>query len=54
LRVEFNPTVKWLLVNESDERVCMSYLQHNWLMPVIAKRPPFYTNPRYEPYYPLI
>lgn len=54
LRIEFNPKVKWLLVDQSDEKVKMNYLQHSWLMPVIVKRPPYYTNPRYEPYYPLV
>ncbi|GGB32465.1 hypothetical protein GCM10011409_07350 [Lentibacillus populi] len=54
MRIEFNPKVKWLLVDQSDEKVKMNYLQHSWLMPVIVKRPPYYTNPRYEPYYPLV
>jgi len=54
LRIEFNPKVKWLLVNQSDEKVTMDYLRDHWSMPVIVKRPPYYTNPRYEPYYPLI
>ncbi|WP_269410734.1 hypothetical protein [Lentibacillus daqui] len=54
MRMEFNPKVKWLLVNQSDEKVNMNYLQSNWSMPVIVKRPPYYTNPRYEPYYPLV
>jgi len=56
LRVEFefNPIVKWLLVNKSDEKVSVSYLHHDWLLPIIATRPPFYANPQYKPYYPLI
>ncbi|MEW9675404.1 hypothetical protein ABRT01_04350 [Lentibacillus sp. L22] len=54
MRMEFNPKVKWLLVNQSDEKVNMNYLQSNWSMPITVKRPPYYTNPRYEPYYPLV
>jgi len=54
LRIEFNPQVKWLLVDQSDKKVNMNYLQHSWSMPVIVKRPPYYTNPRYKPYYPLV
>ncbi|MBY7142606.1 hypothetical protein KFZ56_05835 [Virgibacillus sp. NKC19-3] len=54
MQVEFNPSIKWLLIHQSDQKVRMEYLQYNWMMPAIAKRPPYYTNPRYEPYYPLI
>ncbi|WP_193556974.1 hypothetical protein [Salicibibacter halophilus] len=54
MRYEFNPEVQLLLVDESDETVTMEYLSETWPMPKIGERPPFYTNPRYEPYYPLI
>ncbi len=54
MRIQFEPEVKWLLIDQSEDKVRMKYLQDSWLMPVIAKRPPYYTNPRYEPYYPLL
>ncbi|QQK78030.1 hypothetical protein HUG15_22210 [Salicibibacter cibarius] len=54
MRYEFNPEVELLLVDESDEEVMMEYISETWAMPKIGERPPYYTNPRYEPYYPLM
>ncbi|GIN72720.1 hypothetical protein J14TS2_31950 [Bacillus sp. J14TS2] len=54
MRVMFNPVIKWLLVNQSNEKVRMEYLQYSWPTSVIARRPPYYTNPQYEPYYSLV
>ncbi|MDK7665286.1 hypothetical protein [Cytobacillus oceanisediminis] len=54
MRFEFNPEVKLLLVNYSDEKVRMDYINHSWSMSEIGWRPPFYTNPRYGFNYPII
>ncbi|MBB6450501.1 hypothetical protein HNR44_002484 [Geomicrobium halophilum] len=51
---EFYPEVTLLTLDESDEEVTMRYIEDSWPMPKIGMRPPYYTNPRYEPYYPLI
>lgn len=53
MRIEFFPQVTRLLENKEDD-VRMEYLGYSWNMPTIAVRPPYYTNPVYEPYYPLI
>ncbi|SEM15517.1 hypothetical protein SAMN05192533_101231 [Mesobacillus persicus] len=52
----YNPEVKLLLVNQSNEKETVVY-NHNpygFQLPKIGPRPPYYTNPRYEPYYPKI
>ncbi|WP_010098786.1 hypothetical protein [Ornithinibacillus scapharcae] len=50
----YNPEVKRLLKNHSDKRVTVSYLDRNFILPKIGPRPPYYTNPRYEPYMPIL
>lgn len=50
----FNPQARTLLINHSNEKVTMEYLNYSWPMPIITIRPPYYTNPRYVPAYPLI
>ena len=53
---QFSPEVTLMLVNHSDETEWIVY-DHNsdpWQMPKIGPRPPYYTNPRYEQYYPII
>ncbi|UOQ93467.1 hypothetical protein MUO14_00210 [Halobacillus shinanisalinarum] len=53
---QYNPEVKLLLVNHSNEKVRVLYNANpsTWQMPKIGPRPPYYCNPRYEPYYPKI
>jgi hypothetical protein len=48
--------VQLLLVNHSDEKVEVVYISNPkpLEMPKIGPRPPFYFNPRYEQYYPII
>lgn len=48
--------VKLLLVNHSDEKEEILYNSNTkpFKMPKIGLRPPYYTNPRYETYYPKI
>ncbi|MFD1850920.1 hypothetical protein [Oceanobacillus bengalensis] len=52
----YNPEVRLLLINHSNETVEMLYNANpsTWTMPKIGPRPPYYTNPRYEAYYPII
>ncbi|MGM0901126.1 hypothetical protein [Mesobacillus maritimus] len=52
----YNPEVKLLLVNQSDEKVNVRYNQNKnaFKLPKIGPRPPYYAHPRYEPYYPII
>ncbi|WP_189655246.1 hypothetical protein [Bacillus sp. HNG] len=53
---EYNPEVKLLLINQSNEIVQVLYNgnPHPYSMPKIGPRPPYYCNPRYEQYYPVI
>ncbi|WP_018922730.1 hypothetical protein [Salsuginibacillus kocurii] len=52
----YDPQVRLLLVDESDETVQMLYDDnpYTWAMPKIGPRPPYYTNPRYEENWPLL
>ena len=52
----YNPEIRLLLVNHSDEKVEMLYDSklNTWRMPLIGPRPPYYCHPRYEEYYPVI
>ncbi|GIO23755.1 hypothetical protein [Oceanobacillus sp. J11TS1] len=52
----YNPEVKLLLVNHSDEKVDVLYTasNHTFQLPKIGGRPPYFINPRYEQYYPVI
>ncbi|MEH7274080.1 hypothetical protein [Neobacillus vireti] len=51
-----NREVKLLLINHSKDKEEILYNSNptTWKMPKIGPRPPYYTNPRYEPYYPVI
>jgi hypothetical protein len=52
----YNPEVKLLLINQSDEKVEVLYNDNSVRieMPKIGLRPPYYAYPRYEQYYPII
>jgi len=54
--VIIHPQVQMLLTNYANQKVPVYYSVNAqpFLLPQIGKRPPFYTNPVYEPYYPLI
>ncbi|WP_251551590.1 hypothetical protein [Neobacillus muris] len=54
--LQYRPEIKFLLINHSDEKVKILYNSnpHPFQLPKIGNRPPFYTNPRYEQYYPVI
>ncbi|MCM3584287.1 hypothetical protein M3182_00845 [Mesobacillus maritimus] len=45
-----------LLEHHSPEKVNVLYNQnlYPFQLPKIGPRPPYYTHPRYEPYYPII
>ncbi|WP_186731398.1 hypothetical protein [Rummeliibacillus suwonensis] len=53
MRMEFFPEATRLLQNE-ESKVTMEYLTYSWSMPTISTRPPYYSNPVYEPYYPIM
>jgi hypothetical protein len=52
----YNPIVSLLLVNSSNEKVVVLYNSnpYSFKLPKIGPRPPYYCNPRYESYYPVI
>ncbi|WP_185113121.1 MULTISPECIES: hypothetical protein [Bacillaceae] len=52
----YSEQVKLLLVEHSDEKVEVLYDSNPYafVLPLIGSRPPYYYNPRYEPYYPVI
>lgn len=52
----FNQEVKFLLMNNSTNKVDLVYNDNNqaFEMPEIGPRPPYYYNPRYDFYYPII
>ncbi|WP_176481871.1 hypothetical protein [Paucisalibacillus globulus] len=50
----YNPEIKLLLINQSDKKVTVTYGNHKFKLPKIGQRPPYYTNPTYQQYYPKI
>nr|WP_198044807.1 hypothetical protein [Lysinibacillus timonensis] len=50
----YNPEVRLLLINQSKEKEPIKYGTMTFKLPLIGPRPPYYLNPRYEPYYPAI
>lgn len=52
----FSREVMLLLVEHSDEKVELIYNANPYpfKMPKIRSRPPYYYNPRYKQYYPII
>jgi hypothetical protein len=48
-----NLEVKYLLIDESNEKEDVYYADnsHPFKLAMIGPRPPFYTDPRYEPYF---
>lgn len=52
----FNRQIEILLINHSKEQVKVLYNSNSspFLLPKIGIRPPFFYNPRYEQYYPII
>jgi len=51
-----NRQVEILLINHSEEKVKVLYNSNAnpFLLPKIGLRPPYFYNPRYEQYYPII
>lgn len=54
--VYFNSNVHLLLLTESFGKVRVLYNDNPraFQLPTIGVRPPYYTNPRYEAYYPIL
>ncbi|WP_197046666.1 hypothetical protein [Oceanobacillus salinisoli] len=52
----YHPEVRYLVISQSDEKEVMLYDDnpYTWEVPKIGPRPPYYFNPRYEPYDPVI
>lgn len=50
----YNSEVKLLLINHSNEKEEVLYNPYTFHLPKIGPRPPYYCNPRYEQYYPVI
>ncbi|GEN85858.1 hypothetical protein MKY30_15650 [Oceanobacillus sp. FSL W8-0428] len=53
MKFEFYPQVRRLLEN-NEEELEMHYLSYSWNTPTIKIRPPYYSDPVYEPFYPDI
>jgi hypothetical protein len=53
---QFSREIQLLLVDQSDQKVELQYNFNKspFKMPLIGPRPPYYCNPRYEQYYPVI
>lgn len=54
VKYEFNKEVQLLLVNQSDDKVKMVYINNSWSMPKIGPRPPYYCYPTYKMNKPVI
>lgn len=54
MEIEFFPEVMRLLENEAAYSLNIHYLNYTWLTPTIGVRPPYYSQPIYEPYYPIV
>jgi len=52
----YNPKANVLLIPQTNEQDRMRYDNNPfiWKTPSIGLRPPYYTNPRYEQYFPII
>lgn len=56
MKYYYNPEIMLLLMNHSDKRVEVLYdfNKEAFQLPFIGPRPPYYTDPKYEAYYPII
>lgn len=54
MKYEYNPKIKLLLQENSEEKVVMTYIENRWVMPKVTDRPPYYKNPVYELHYPVL
>jgi hypothetical protein len=54
--IQFYPKIQWLLLPYSNERSPVYYANDNrpFTITSIGPRPPYYTNPRYTPNFPVI
>ncbi|WP_181397689.1 hypothetical protein [Gracilibacillus dipsosauri] len=52
----YNPEVKYLLLTEAyhKEKILYAHNSKPFEAPMIGPRPPFYCNPIYQSYYPII
>jgi len=54
MNLQISPFADLLLLNYSNKKVNVKYLNYVWKLPQIGPRPPYYTNPRYNLNYPII
>jgi hypothetical protein len=54
--LKFSREIQLLLVNHSNEKEELLYNNNPYAYQIskLGARPPYYTNPRYEQYYPII
>lgn len=52
----YSPEVKLLLIKYSTKKVNVlnDFNPQHFQLPQIGPRPPYYTNPKYQQYYPII
>lgn len=50
----YNPEVRFLLISQFEETYGINYENHLFSAPAIGPKPPYYTHPVYEQYYPVI
>ncbi len=50
----YNPEIKLLLLDVSKLKVVVTYQDNEFQLPMVGPRPPYYTNPKYEQYFPTI
>ncbi|UOQ84076.1 hypothetical protein [Gracilibacillus salinarum] len=50
----YNPEVRYLLLSAPFAKETVRYKQYTFNAPQITFRPPYYTNPQYVPYYPVL
>ncbi|MDR7242675.1 MULTISPECIES: hypothetical protein [Priestia] len=56
MRYYYSEEVKLLLMDGSNQTVEVTYNSDSqpFLLPLLGPRPPFYVNPRYEKYLPVL
>ncbi|HWK22949.1 MAG TPA: hypothetical protein VNS08_07965 [Ureibacillus sp.] len=54
MRYYYNPQIKYLLMNQSEEKEVMKYQSMSIIVPKVGPRPPHYIHPLYVQYYPII
>ncbi|MEN0643257.1 hypothetical protein MKY91_08880 [Alkalicoccobacillus gibsonii] len=48
------PEITLLTIDQSDKTVRIQFAETSFMLPEIGPRPPYYTNPKIEPVYPVV